>query len=138
MSLFYTCVPKITIIWCMLPEIWSATDNFLSFWAIFSLLPFCWPWKLKFGKNVKNTCRCYPFSRVHLIEGHMMYVSWDIRHGRIFCHFLPFDPPNNPKTQNSEKNEKSSRRYHFTFVYHKWSSYDKQFLRYGAPDINLC
>ena len=26
MSSFYICVPKITIIWCMLPEIWSATD----------------------------------------------------------------------------------------------------------------
>ena len=26
MPSFYTCVPKITIIWCMLPEIWSTTD----------------------------------------------------------------------------------------------------------------
>ena len=26
MSSFYTCVPKITIIWCMLPEMWSVTD----------------------------------------------------------------------------------------------------------------
>ena len=36
-----------------------------------------------------------------------MYVSWDIRHSRIFCHFLPFDPPNNPKNQNSEKMKKA-------------------------------
>ena len=34
-SSFYTCVPKIMIIWCMLPEIWSATHNFLSFVSIF-------------------------------------------------------------------------------------------------------
>ena len=33
---FYTCVPLIKIIWCMVPEIWSATDRIsLSSWAIF-------------------------------------------------------------------------------------------------------
>ena len=32
---FYTCVPQLTIICCMFPEISSVTDNFLSFWAIF-------------------------------------------------------------------------------------------------------
>ena len=39
MSSFYTCVPEITIIWCMLLEIWSATDFF--FLVIFGhFLPF--------------------------------------------------------------------------------------------------
>ena len=33
--LFYTCVPKMRIIWCMILEIWSLTDRFLSFWTIF-------------------------------------------------------------------------------------------------------
>ena len=32
---FYTCVPKMTIIWCMVPEIWSVADIFVSFWTIF-------------------------------------------------------------------------------------------------------
>ena len=33
---FYTCVPLIKIIWCMVPEMWSATDKmFLSSWANF-------------------------------------------------------------------------------------------------------
>ena len=36
-SSFYTCVPKITFIWCTVPEIRSETDNFLSFSAIFYL-----------------------------------------------------------------------------------------------------
>ena len=27
MSSFYTCVPKIMITWCMVPEIWCATDG---------------------------------------------------------------------------------------------------------------
>ena len=38
MSPFYTCVPKIMIIWCMLPEIWKATNFFFIFWGHF--LPF--------------------------------------------------------------------------------------------------
>ena len=33
---FYTSVPQMTNIWCTVPEIWSATDQFfLSFWTIF-------------------------------------------------------------------------------------------------------
>ena len=33
---FYTCVPQMMIIWCMVPEIWSVTDRyFLTFWGIF-------------------------------------------------------------------------------------------------------
>ena len=34
---FYTCVPKMTIIWCMVPEIWSVTNIFFcQFGPIFS------------------------------------------------------------------------------------------------------
>ena len=39
-SSFYTCVPKITIMPCMVPEIWSATDRiFCHFGLFFALLP---------------------------------------------------------------------------------------------------
>ena len=39
MSSFYTCVPRIRIIWCMLPKIWSVTDIiFCHFGPIFALL----------------------------------------------------------------------------------------------------
>ena len=35
---FYKCVPQMTILWCMVPEIWSMTNRFfLSFWTIFCL-----------------------------------------------------------------------------------------------------
>ena len=48
-----------------------------------------------------------------------------------FCHFLAFDPPNNPTNQNFEKIKKNPYRYHhFTQVYHKWQSNDIWFLRY--------
>ena len=40
MSTFYTCLPKIMIIWCMLPEIWSTTDTFFChFGPFFAHLP---------------------------------------------------------------------------------------------------
>ena len=40
MSSLYTCVPKITIIWCMLPEIWNTTDiTFCHFGTFFALSP---------------------------------------------------------------------------------------------------
>ena len=32
---FYTFVPYMTTIWCMVPEISSTTDRFFSFWTIF-------------------------------------------------------------------------------------------------------
>ena len=50
MSSFYACVSKITIIQCVVPEIYGTTEYFV-----------------------------------------------------ILGHFLPFDPPNNPKNQNSAK-----------------------------------
>ena len=51
MASFYTCTPKIVIMWCMLPEIWSATDIiFYHFWSFFAVLPHYWPQKLKFEK----------------------------------------------------------------------------------------
>ena len=37
-SSFYICVPKITIIWCMLPKIWVQHKIFCHFG---SFLPFC-------------------------------------------------------------------------------------------------
>ena len=37
----YTCVPQMTVIWCMLPEIWSATDRiFSNFGPFFHFLSF--------------------------------------------------------------------------------------------------
>ena len=63
-SLFNTCEPKITIIWCMLPEVWSATDNFHHFGPFFALLPNYWHQKLKFGKNVQKRRGYYPLTHV--------------------------------------------------------------------------
>ena len=51
----YTSVPKTTIIWGTVPEIWSKTDFFfLSFWAIFCPFTPYQPRKLKKWKKKKK------------------------------------------------------------------------------------
>ena len=128
---------------CMLSEIWSVTNNFLSFWTIVCPFTSLLTPKIKIWKKCKKIRgRIILLHKFTLNEGHMMYGSWDIRHnGQFFVilgHFLPFDAPN-PKNQNFEKNKKMKKKkkkawryYHFTPVYHKWQSYDVLFLRYGA------
>ena len=66
LSSFYTCLLKMTIIWCMVPETWSVTDRMCShFGPFFAFLAHCWPWKLKFGKKSKNTWRYHQFTHVY-------------------------------------------------------------------------
>ena len=79
-SSFYICVPKTTIIWCMLPEKWSATDtNFCHFGPFFAVLPHNWPRNLKFEKNVQKDLEILSFYTC-VNEDHVMYGSSDIRH----------------------------------------------------------
>ena len=98
---------KITIIWCMVPEISSTTD-----------IMFChFGWKnptrkIKILKKVKNnTWRCYYFT--NLYHKCQTYDIWFLRYGAwqteffvILDHFLPFYLPKNPKNQNFEKLKK--------------------------------
>ena len=61
-SSFYTCVPKILIIWCRLSEIRTATDIILCHSGpFFALLSHYWPRKLKFRKNVKKALELLSF-----------------------------------------------------------------------------
>ena len=70
-------------------------------------------------------------------DNHMMYSSWDIKHGRqnllsFWAIFCPFTPQHSEKSK-FWKNEKNVwRYYHSTLVYHKLQSCDVWFLRYGA------
>ena len=105
MSSFFKCVPKITIIWCMLSEIWSTTDNFLSFWTIFC--PFTplltpknkTPAKCKKNIEILSSSTCVPWMKI------IWCMVLEIKDTtELFCHFGPFfDPPNNPKNQNFYK-----------------------------------
>ena len=120
MSSFDTWVPKITIIWCMLPEIWSATN-----------IIFCHfdpPNNLK-NKNFEkikkikiNAWRYYHFTQVH--PKWQSYEVWFQRYEErltkffvILVHFLPFYSTKNPKNPKFKKIKKSTWRYHhFTQV----------------------
>ena len=136
MSSFYTCAPKIMIIWSMPPEIWSATDrsfcHFGPFFALLLLTP-----NFKTWKNLKT-----PGDIVYLhicTINEDMYGSWDIRCDRqsffvILGHFLPFDPHNNPENQNFEKNEKLKKLARDIIILHLCTTNDDHMM-YGSWDI---
>ena len=57
---FYTCV-QMTIIRCMVPEIWSVLDRISLFWAIFCCFTPITP-KIRIKKKQKNTWRYHHFT----------------------------------------------------------------------------
>ena len=69
---FYTYVPKITIIWCMVPEIWSETDRTFCyfgpflFWTIGDIIIL--------HKCTKN-------------QNHILYCSLNMARNRCNCYF---------------------------------------------------
>ena len=121
----------------MITQIRNATEiTFCHFRPFFALFPHYWLQKLKLGKNVKNPWRYYPFT--HVYHKSRSYDVWFLRYKVqrtkffvILGHFLPFDPPNNPKNKNFEKNKKNLwTYYHFALVQHKWQSFNVWFVRY--------
>ena len=104
MSSFYICVSKITIIWCMLPEIWVQSHNFLSFWVIFC------PFTPLLAPKIKNWKKIRRYFLFHMCT--INKDSWDIRHNRqkflsFWAIFYPFIPLTNQKSK-SKKNEKKT------------------------------
>ena len=82
--------------------------NFLPFLAIFCHFPPLLFLKIRIWKNLKNTYRYYPFTHVnHEWRSYgvwfLRYKAWWTKFFVILGHFLPFDPPNNQKMQNFEK-----------------------------------
>ena len=95
-SSFYTCVPKMTIIWCMVHEIWSPTDwIFCHFGLFFVLLPLYHPGKSKFWKNETNPGDIIILHLRSINENRMMDGYRYMEHNRqnifsfwtIFCLF---------------------------------------------------
>ena len=133
-----------TIIWCMVPEIWSAADIiFCHSGLFFALLAPYGPRKSKFWKNEKNTGRYYYFTNVY--NKWQSYDVWFLRYGIqrtefvygiqwtefvILDHFLPFPPappppPNNLKNQNFEKMKKTRGDI---ITLHRWTKNHDQML----------
>ena len=151
-----------TVIWCMVPEIWNEMQQteFLVIWDHF--LPFYPPNNLKnqnFEKLKKNAWIYYrPWHNVRAIahahsitwaniinlhkctknHDHMQHCSWDMARDRCNCYlsfwviFCTFIPLQ-PKKWKFQKNENNPWKcHHFTQVYQKLWSYCILFLRYGA------
>ena len=100
-SSFYTCVPKITIIWCTVPVMRSEMDRiFCDFGPLFALLPPPPPdnpEKENFEKTKKMRGGFMILHMCTINDYHMMYGSWDKERDRqnflsfcaIFCPFTP-------------------------------------------------
>ena len=128
-----------TVIWCMVPEIWSATDRtFCHFGPFFALFPPNNPKNQNFEKMKKTPGDIIILNRWNINNNHMMYISGDMEcDGQNFFVilglFYPFTPLNTKKKSKFWKNEKKAwRYYHVTQVCHKWQSYDVWLLRYGV------
>ena len=85
-SSFYTCVPQMTVIWCMVPEIWSATDRIFShFGPLFHFLSFSF-WAISYpfaASKIKILGISSSYTCVLKSHDQMMYGSWDmVRGGR--------------------------------------------------------
>ena len=99
-SLFYTCAPKITIIWCTVPEIRSETDRlFLSFCAIFCNFTTTTndPKNQNFEKKWKKMPGDIIFLYIHVYHKSKSYdirfLKYKVRQTKIFVifgHFCPF------------------------------------------------
>ena len=75
-SSFYTSVPQMKI-WGMVPEIWSTTENFLSFGAIFCPFTLLTTQKIKLLKKWKTSLDVSSF-KCTKNHDHMLYCSWDM------------------------------------------------------------
>ena len=88
-SSVYTCAPKTTIIWCMLPKTKSETDRMFCHFG-----PFFLPFYLTNNPVNQNFEEMKTLEDIIILhkctktENHMMYGSWDMEHNRqIFLSF---------------------------------------------------
>ena len=139
---FYTCVPQITIIWCMVPELSSATDRIFCHVGLFFILlppPLHQPRKLKFNKNEKKSSRYYHFT--HGYHKWKSYV-WFLRSttDTFFSHFGPFfallSPPPALKTQRTKILQKCKEKMLADIIIlHKWTINDNHMISGGSWDM---
>ena len=90
-----------TIIFCMVTEIWSVTDIFLSVWTIFCPFTPLKTLKIKILKKIKK----FPGDIIilhHSTKNHDHMLYWDMVHDRYNCYFsfwaiISLLPPSVPK-----------------------------------------
>ena len=87
-----------TIIWCMIPEIWSVTDKiFCHFGPFFALLPLKTLKNQHFEKIKKTSGDIIILHMCTINDSHMMYGFWDMKYDEhnflsfwtVFCPLTP-------------------------------------------------
>ena len=97
-------LPRMIIIWCMVPDISSSTGKLFSHFGPFFVLLL---------KNQNFEKKPGDIISLHLCttnDNHMMYGSLDIRcnwQSFLWTIFCPFDPPKNLENQNFKKWKKN-------------------------------
>ena len=85
---FYTYIPLIKIIWCMVLEIWRATDRiYLSSWVIFCTFTPLTAWKMKMSEMKKNPGDIIILHWCTKNIDHSLYCSRDKARDRCNCYF---------------------------------------------------
>ena len=113
-SSFCTGVPQMTIIWCMVPEISSATDRILChLWLFFPFYPPNNSENENFGKIKTMPGDIIILHMCTINENHMMHDSCDMERDRqnffsFWTIFWPFTPHTKPENQNFEKTKKKN------------------------------
>ena len=80
---FYTCVPYMTIIWCMVPEKWSVTGRIFIIFDCFLLFYLPDNPKTQNFEKLKKTPRDIIILHMCIINNNqMMYGSWNIKRNR--------------------------------------------------------
>ena len=127
-----------TIIWCMVPEIWNRwrTESFVILDYFLPFYPPNNPKNQNFEKMKKEPRDITILHMNNINDNHMMYGSWDIeRNGQDFLSFwtifCPFTPSNNFKNQNFEKMKKKPG---YNIILHKHTINDNHMM-YGSRDM---
>ena len=122
----------------MFTQIWSATDIiFCHFRSIFALLPYYWPQKSKFGKNVENNWRYYPFAHVHRKSrsNDVWFLRYKVQRTKFFWHFGPFFCPFTLLTTKKKKIfAKIKKTPRDIIILHLCTTNDNHIM-YGSSDI---
>ena len=104
---FYTCVPKISMTWFTVPEIWSVADGNWQFWVIFHPFPSEKPSKSEFWNYEKKLAEISLFYACVPKITIMMYGSSDMDWDTDFLSFcIFFLSPKNSQNQNFKKMKK--------------------------------
>ena len=138
-----------TIIWCVVPEIWSLTQNFFCRFGPFLglLTPSNKTKNYSFKKMKKTPWDIIIVHNCTKNHDHLLYCFWHMVHDGWDCYFsfwtifCPFTPPHSIAPSISQKNQnfkniskqkrKNTWGYYLTHVYQKLWLDDVWFLRYS-------